>query len=524
MNRPASGDHRIRSLHWRVAVPTAGEAFAWRSFLHAQGTELLVQALAQHCDAAASDGEVLRIPRLELRLRLGSPDELATLLPEAIRREWDRQLDAGHRVARLGPGEGTPSAIPAVDDQKLDDLLHYLRTGFLPWRAAVGPAEEMIGILAATLHDQWPAVLALLRQQRQNASFLFRLLHLVPDAERGAVLAACLDLLPQGEGRTTAEACLAVLRDEAAGLSRHARLSLLAAVLVPLTGDAERLTGPAFSALLAASIALSCDQALVERFLALLPEAIRREWDSPPDRDDPGAGPEGGKGTLPLTVPIIGGQERPDPVPSLSAEFPSWQAVTGRTGEADDIPAATPPHLSSGRDKATGPDLYPLRVGQAGLVLLHPYLSRLFVHCGLMEPGEKRLAPSALPRMAVLLHYLATGRDKAMEFELGLIKVLLGLDPPAPVPVCEDLLAEADKREAQALLAAVVGHWSALQNTSPEGLRASFLERPGLLRPTGDGWQLNVERKGRDILLERLPWSIALVRLPWMPRLLLVEW
>ena len=79
-------------------------------------------------------------------------------------------------------------------------------------------------------------------------------------------------------------------------------------------------------------------------------------------------------------------------------------------------------------------------------------------------------------------------------------------------------------KHREALLAAVIGHWSALKNTSVPGLRTAFVERPGLLRAIEGGWRLNVERQPHDILLERLPWSISLVRLPWMDRPLFVEW
>jgi len=75
------------------------------------------------------------------------------------------------------------------------------------------------------------------------------------------------------------------------------------------------------------------------------------------------------------------------------------------------------------------------------------------------------------------------------------------------------------------LLQAVIGHWDALRNTTPDGLRGTFLTRPGKLsqRPDGD-YLLQVESQSFDILLERLPWGIGVVKLPWMERMLWVEW
>ncbi|WP_310601224.1 contractile injection system tape measure protein [Desulfobulbus sp.] len=550
-------DHRIRTLRWMVAANTAEEAFAWRSFVHFRGTEQLIAAMAKQCDAAAADGEVIRIPRLRLHLRLNSAEDLADQLPEAIRQEWGRLFPAGRPpggteqatggAAMAAPGESAamtpkwravgqdnaaadeiggwiewdetdeedetddwgqgaaspadagqrpqPEAehrnrrllVPVSGGRRLHDLLQYLRTGYLPWEAAGGEVGELHRRLAETRRRQWPAVLDFLHRQPQQVPFFFRLLHLVAPGEIGPVLDDCLERLPPGEGRALAAASLDVLWDDARGFDRSARLMLTAAVLAPLAGGgADRLAGPeAVRAAVTASVAAACEPALAERFLGLLPPEPRQPEDSPhPARTEAPAAIVHPAGGLIRPEDAANGTKRPEPVP----------------------------------------DLYPLRISQAGLVLFHPYLSRLFVRCRLMEPGDKGLTRAALPRMATLLHYLATGRERALEFELGLVKILLGLDPLTPVPVCEGLLTEADKWEARELLAAAVGHWGALRDTSPEGMRTSFVERPGLLRPIEAGWRLNVERRGWDILLDRLPWSISLIRLPWMGRLLLVEW
>ena len=39
-----------------------------------------------------------------------------------------------------------------------------------------------------------------------------------------------------------------------------------------------------------------------------------------------------------------------------------------------------------------------------------------------------------------------------------------------------------------------------------------------------DAWILRVERRGYDLLLERIPWSISMVRLSWMKTVLIVQW
>jgi hypothetical protein len=163
-----------------------------------------------------------------------------------------------------------------------------------------------------------------------------------------------------------------------------------------------------------------------------------------------------------------------------------------------------------------------MHVDHAGLVLLHPFIPMLFRRLGIVEdvalPEERR------PRAAALLHYLAAGHADVHEFELAMEKVLLGLRLADPLPVAEGRLEPGDAEEADGLLAAAISHWAALKNTSPDGFRASFLLRPGLLRSLDDGWRLQVEHRPFDVLIGQLPWALSVVKFPWMPNPLHVEW
>jgi hypothetical protein len=166
------------------------------------------------------------------------------------------------------------------------------------------------------------------------------------------------------------------------------------------------------------------------------------------------------------------------------------------------------------------PQAFALMARNAGLVLLHPFLPRLFEACGLNQPPD----PLPLPRAAALLHWLATGREEVYEFELGLAKLLLGLRPETPLAVGEGLLGAREREEGEALLAAAIGHWKALGNTSIDGLRVSFLQRRGALREEEMGWRLQLEPESFDVLLRHLPWGFATVKLPWMTRPLYTDW
>jgi hypothetical protein len=158
-------------------------------------------------------------------------------------------------------------------------------------------------------------------------------------------------------------------------------------------------------------------------------------------------------------------------------------------------------------------------IGNAGLVLLHPFLPALFEELELSR-DDQLLQPE---RALALLHFLASGQPQAPEYTLALPKLLCQL--PLTASLESDVVLHANEQaEANALLKAVIGHWSALRDTSPDGLRGAFLLRPGKLSERGGEWLLQVERQTADILLGDLPWGYSAIRLPWMSGILWVEW
>jgi hypothetical protein len=159
-------------------------------------------------------------------------------------------------------------------------------------------------------------------------------------------------------------------------------------------------------------------------------------------------------------------------------------------------------------------------INNAGLVLLHPFLPMLFEGTGIAKDSQIIDPERALQ----LLHYLATGHKTAPEEMLVLPKILCGIPVEMPTDLQHSLSTE-DIEEADALLLAVIRHWSVLQNTTPDGLRGTFLLRPGKLTSTPDGaWSLQVETHSVDILLDQLPWGISMIQSAWMPHILMVNW
>ena len=161
-------------------------------------------------------------------------------------------------------------------------------------------------------------------------------------------------------------------------------------------------------------------------------------------------------------------------------------------------------------------------VPQAGLVLLNPFITRLFDNLGLLEeeifPNEEKKE-----RAVCLLHYLATGEEQFDEPALALPMLLCNW--PVGMPVHRFLpVSEYEKEECKKVLNSTVNHWKALKNTTPDGLRENFLRRNGRLKKSSFGWTLYVEEKTQDILLDQLPWGISAVVFAWMNQHLTVQW
>ncbi|MFA6057012.1 MAG: contractile injection system tape measure protein [Taibaiella sp.] len=158
----------------------------------------------------------------------------------------------------------------------------------------------------------------------------------------------------------------------------------------------------------------------------------------------------------------------------------------------------------------------------AGLVLLHPFLQYFFKELGLLE-NEKFINDRSRDVAVHLLHYLATGKEHAADFDLVFEQYLCGMYA-GQVTYRFISLSEHMKTEAVSLLQAVIKHWSVLKNTSIEGLREGFLQRNGKLIVTGNNSRIIMEQNTLDILLQQVPWNISLLKLPWMDQLIHVEW
>lgn len=507
--------HRIRHQRWQLRAASAADAFALRATLRRENELNLLPALEAAFDACAAGERDIHLPRLELTVRVSSLENLAKELPGKLTAAATQAL--AEAVADLSADESTAPR----DLSPAARLRNYLHSGQVAWFDADRDPAEVARQLADEAR-QWstsPAAawLDLLSDLPPDgpvrSDAFFRFLQLLDAAGRVAWWDFAERLGEAVGGDLSAP--LRLLHQLQAGRPADHALRLQALALLLLAGDPTR--SPARRAEWLAAVQACAGQ--LGLFVATIettanPTVDRKNWLKIENLFDEVSDQKSWQNSQSAHL------QQPT-VNSLSNRISLAHAsVNQQSSPIFPIGAGSPGF--HGHGTALGQPVH-----LAGLILLHPYLPRLFSAFGWVAADHRQGEPfpsAALPRAAALLYWLATGRDEPYEFALGTIKLLLGLSPDAALPVATGLLGEAEREEGEALLGAVVAHWSALGKTSIDGLRVSFLQRSGLLYPADDGWLLRPQAESFDLLLDRLPWGIAIVRLPWMSRSLHTEW
>jgi len=188
--------------------------------------------------------------------------------------------------------------------------------------------------------------------------------------------------------------------------------------------------------------------------------------------------------------------ERPQP-----EAYPSWPGSTGL-----DEPSTSAP----------------IRVDNAGLVLLGPYLKMLLERLELASDGQF-VSAEAAERAVHVLEVLVDGAGQTLDPGLALNKLICGIDPLQPIG--REFVASAEELALiESLLESVIEQWGKLGSTSVAGLREAFLQRTGRIAREDDGWRLTVEDRAIDVLVDGLPWGFKILKLPWMEGVLYVDW
>ena len=169
-------------------------------------------------------------------------------------------------------------------------------------------------------------------------------------------------------------------------------------------------------------------------------------------------------------------------------------------------------------------DIDKLYIQNAGLVLLWPYLPRLFNILELTNDNEF-INRHAAVKACLVLQYLAQGEDpEFFEPMLPLNKLLTGIDIFDPVDLQTGELTPGERETCNNMLGAVIANFDMWKGLSLDGLRSAYMRREGIISERDGHWVLQVHRETFDIILDRLPWGKNFIKLPWMTNLIYVEW
>ena len=469
--------HRIRRLLWRIKLDSAEDAFALRARLTRTVKTEVLPELERVFDGLPSGDDLVQIERLEVTVQVADTDSLERATVEVI------CSDLRARLTNLAAAPGGVSADPdtavrraSVRVSRLAALLHYLETGTVPWYAEPASADlSYVRELEETAGTEMAAVLQRLpASPAATAVFLFRLLSLLPDPAWVSVVHAVARHRHRPDESGVIEAVERIATAPERSSARHARLELAAAIIAgwfaPMAAEAPPEAG--------SKPTVSSDaQRLFDRLA--LPTRLAKPINSPrfsyisPGDDSP--------------PPAIGDRH-------LSASPPETERTFG-------VP-----------------------VSYAGLVLLTPFLPRLFAARNVAHPGEKSLNAEALRRAAALLHFAASGENDGHEYELGLIKILLGVPLDQPILFASGILNRGDRDAIETLLSDVVEHWRVIRPMSIDAFRESFLHRRGLLIDARGSWHLRVEASPIDSFLDYLPWSLTTLTMAWLPAPITLDW
>lgn len=534
----AMATHRINRVEFELEVGAVelGRHVSDRvSMLHAQKIPSLLDRVCSEIDDSE---QVDRIDVLEL--------DLGSIMLSSFDDELLCRLEAALRQAlRDRPRAQQRRRDPLAEDSSRADDAHelldgYAWTGNLPWWADA----HQPGVLALPIRDllvhaptRW---LELLRTHAEHRVGLDRLAR-VCDAElfelileRGGAgdslpdlraLDQMLALVGAGSGLSHALLLGALARE-----GRLEAATVLPAVVREL--DADVL------AALAELLDAQPNLGTMSLHAAVSTAVIQAARDQP--SNDHAHASTGGLTTVEQAsdmIELAGRSTPPRPTQSRPTDdlAPTTRARTPKTSQpsptrspqptrapqparapADDLP------LQHQRRRALA-RLDELYVQDAGLVILWPFIERLFTRVELLDAGRRFRDDAAQTQAIALLGYLALADPIPPEHQLAFAKLLCGRSPEQPcpldVPLERELCEECDR-----LLAAVIDHAPVLDSMQIPRFRASFLQRTGVLGTRTGSWLLAVERQPYDLVLERFSWSWAHVKFPWMPEALAVEW
>ncbi|MCO6146789.1 contractile injection system tape measure protein [Flavobacterium sp. NRK1] len=161
-------------------------------------------------------------------------------------------------------------------------------------------------------------------------------------------------------------------------------------------------------------------------------------------------------------------------------------------------------------------------VKNAGIVIITSFIPSLFTRLDLTV-GKQFKDNESREKAALYLQYLVTGQQINDDYLLPLNKVLCGLAMNEPIKESIEVTS-TEKELVEGLLKATVNYWPSIGQTSVNGFRGNWLVRDGFIIENEERWELVVEKRAYDMLLNRSPFTFSIVKFPWMNKPLYVNW
>ncbi len=163
-----------------------------------------------------------------------------------------------------------------------------------------------------------------------------------------------------------------------------------------------------------------------------------------------------------------------------------------------------------------------IAIPNAGIVLLNDYFLMLLERLELVKDRDFNSIANKLDAVHYL-QYVVTGHSQTEESLLTLNKVLCGIPLTTPIQ-SGTTIEEKNKILMNGLLMSAISYWPTIGDTSIDGFRGNWLVREGVLYEEEERWDLIIEKRAYDVLLNQSPFSFSIIKLPWMQKPLHVNW
>jgi hypothetical protein len=517
--------HRIFRQKWQVSTPTEKRAFAIRKELRQEWEGRLLPIFERAFSENIPADEIVRIPRIEIKLKVSDGKELWGDIEQGLYVQLSDLLKTENPGSGKSPGNRLESTKIPLNQFRFELVLYYLENGVLPGYSTY-QRDEMVAVLPVTIQGNRQQLVEYIRTKRVSQPFLFRLIQFLQVDEIVRLTEEVSMTLPQVVKEQLNLLQQGLLIPELSHFNPHTSKMLVAAFLQVANSHDNPTTLPNWKE--AAARVLSKEGLFYyERFFTYLHKKSRLSPSSVHWKNHFSG---------PSEYLVMNRQNVVSQLPGKEVVANFWRGeekdeISKRKETSDpvDYMAAAKTSKSSSSEFLYA-DPSPRNTGEsgisvqnAGLMILHPFFGSLFTNSGIISRDDKQIPVRNLSKAAALLYFVATGREELFEFELGFIKPLLGMDPTDALAVSKGLLNQKQMEEAESMLQAVVSHWSSLGNTSIGGLRATFVQRNGMLFPFENGWKVILESAAFDMLLNTIPWSYSIIKLPWMEKPIYTE-